>query len=75
MGKNCSIFQKVSSGLFFLKQISFPLIHPVETPHQLSQVESFDSKLSRSSWIRLTDQARFDGEWFAEMSHAKPRVL
>ena len=48
--------------VFSIHQISHPSIHPVETPHQLSQVESFDSKLSRSSWIRLTDQARFDGD-------------
>ena len=62
--KKCSIFQKVSSGLFFFKADFLPT-HPSirwRFPHQLSQVESFDSKLSRSSWIRFTDQARFDGD-------------
>lgn len=65
LGKKLSNLSKSKFWVVFLNYTRFPshpLLHPVETPHQLSQVESFDSKLSRSSWIRLTDQARFDGD-------------
>ena len=67
-GKKSTFPKKVWIVLYFIHQISFPPIHPSRWgfSHQLGQIESFDSKLSRSSWIRFTDQAMFDGEFLPQ---------